>query len=145
MSSKRRMTRLLSFEEMEEACTCNARNDSSTREDRIREAFQTVHDIFNDCSDDYYFEGSAEYFRLKGLYRQATRGDLTGRYWSGTSEAVIRNEHLDLHGMSRIEAMEEYVKAALSCDYAEFSEACKDALYGKPVLRDLGLEVEDSD
>lgn len=82
---------------------------------------------------------------MKGLALQVSRGDCDGRYWSGCNEgAMVHNAHLDCRGMGQTEAMEEYIKIALSLrgDTA-FGDYCYDELTGTRVMEDLGLEEED--
>lgn len=85
---------------------------------------------------------------MRGLALQVSRGDCAGRYWTGCNEgAMVHNAHLECRGMGETEAMEEYVKVALSLrgDTA-FGDYCYDALCGEPVMRDLGFDDEsDSD
>lgn len=115
---------------------------------RIRDAYRTVREIANDLdpSDEYYFQACVEqYFRLKGLALQVSQGDCTGRYWRGCNEgALAHNAHLECRGMGEIEAMEEYIRVALSLrgDTA-FGDYCYDALLGERVLEDLGLDESD--
>mmetsp|Transcript_6875 Transcript_6875/g.15201 ORF Transcript_6875/g.15201 Transcript_6875/m.15201 type:complete len:80 (-) Transcript_6875:72-311(-) len=79
---------------------------------------------------------------MKGLNLQASRGDCEGRYWRGCNEgAMAHNAHLDCQGMSRIEAMEEYVRTALSLrDDTAFGDYCYDELAGESVMKDLDLK-----
>ncbi|KAL7554442.1 hypothetical protein ACHAWF_017885 [Thalassiosira exigua] len=122
----------------------------ATRAERSEAAYRTIKEIACDLepSDEYYFKACVEeYFRMKGLNLQASRGDCTGRYWNGCNEgAMIHNAHLECRGMSRIEAMEEYVRVALSLkgDTA-FGDMCYEEISGEPVMNDLGLEESDSE
>jgi hypothetical protein len=122
----------------------------TSRNARIREAYRTIRDIVNnlDPSEEYYFEARVdEYFRMKGLALQVSRGDCTGRYWSGCNKgALTHNAHLECQGMSEVEAMEEYIQVALSLrgDTA-VGDMCYEALAGERVMEDLGLEGEESE
>ena len=119
-----------------------------TYEGRIRDAFNIIREEYNDLDEgDKYYFSAVEHFQLKGLYLQATRGDSNAtRYWhSSNPTALEHNAHMECHGMSEIEAMEEYVKLALNFEGGSFSENCQEALMGHPVLGDLGLEEEEDD
>ena len=122
----------------------------TAREVRIESAFRSIKEIASDLdpSDEYYFKAWVhEYFKMKGLNLQAQRGDCTGRFWNGCNEgAMIHNAHLECQGMSRIEAMEEYIRVALSLkgDTA-FGDYCYEEIAGEPMMEDLGLEESDNE
>ena len=124
----------------------------STRAARIEDAFDVVCDVYDelDGSDKYYFEAWVEeYFRLKGLYLQATSGnvDRSNRPWRGCNPKYMKYyAHSECYGMSAAEAMEEYLAMILTPLFrndVNFGEMCYDALIGDPVLKDLGLDDED--
>ena len=115
------------------------------RKERIEEAYRTIKDIASDLdpTEEYYFKAHVqEYFRMKGLSLQVSRGDCSGRYWTGCNEgAMVHNAHMDCQGMSRIEAMKEYIRVAWSLhgDTA-FGDYVWEALAGEKVVEDLSLE-----
>lgn len=117
----------------------------TSRSARIRDAYRTIRDIVTnlDPSEEYYFQAWVEeYFRMKGLALQVSRGDCTGHYWRGCNEgAMTHNAHLECQGMSEIEAMEEYIKVALSLRRdTVVGDMCYEALAGERVMKDLELE-----
>ena len=115
-------------------------------EGRVSHAFDIVREVYNDLDEgDKYYFSSVDHFQLKGLYLQATRGNSNAtRMWHPNNPtACEHNAHMECHGMSEIEAMEEYVKLALKFEGGSFSEYCYEALAGHPVLGDLGMEEED--
>lgn len=73
---------------------------------------------------------------MKGLALQVSHGDCTGGYWGGSNEgAMVHNAHLECQGMDDVEAMEEYVRVALSMrgDTA-FGNYCYEALKEEGLL-----------
>ena len=149
--SKREMNAEITWlKEMVESMMGNDDSGSypATYEGRIRDAFDIIREEYNDLDEgDKYYFSAVEHFQLKGLYLQATRGDSNAtRFWQSNNPAAFEhNAHMDCHGMSEIEAMEEYVKLALNFEGGSFSENCQEALLGHPVLGDLGLEEEDDE
>ena len=122
----------------------------STRAERIKDAYRIVREIVNDLdpSEEYYFKAWVEkYFRMKGLALQVSRGDYTGEPWNECNERSLgHNAHLDCRGMGQTEAMEEYIKIALSLKRdTAFGDYCYEELAGTRVMKDLGLAEEDDE
>ncbi len=117
-------------------------------EGRVSHAFDIIREVYNDLDEgDKYYFSSVEHFQLKGLYLQATRGDSNAtRMWHPNNPtACEHNAHMQCYGMSKIDAMKEYVKLALEFEGGSFSEYCYEALAGHPILGDLGLEEDDDE